>query len=257
MINIQAFIVNWEPVYVNVLVLEDQLLKQGCNPTVINSGQSTREHWVSVGDIRYYRQLYKALQLFNPDNEYFLFCTGDISYEDWSDVFSRARQVLSKHSPGVYAPLCMNSAWNYEQTHIACLEDFPGVSIATQTDGIFAILHKDVAKVMLGFFEYVEQRVQLAEFTTGWGVDNMWSSISMCMGKYVLRDLNHTITHPSGSSYDHSRAWHEMNTLLDHFARYARSIGYEDAGQYLDKIFKRKNGNTETFETGYFYKGLP
>ena len=48
-----------------------------------------------------------------------------------------------------------------------------------------------------------------------------------------------------------------MNTLLDHFARYARSIGYEDAGQYLDKIFKRKNGNTETFENGYFYKGLP
>jgi len=255
--NIQAFIVNWEPVYQNVLVLEDQLLEQGCNPTVINSGQSTRDHWVSVGDIRYYRQLYKALQLFNPENDYFLFCTGDISYDNWTSLFTRARQVLSKHSPGVYAPLCMNSAWNYEQTHVADLEGSSGISVATQTDGIFAILDRDVAGVMLGFFEYVEQRVNLPEFTTGWGVDNMWCSVSMCMGRHVLRDLEHTITHPAGSSYDHSRAWYEMNTLLDHFARYARSVGYEDAGQYVEKIFKRKNGHAETFETGHFYKGLP
>jgi len=252
--KLQAFIVNWEDVYKNVSQLEEQFIQAGYPPTIINSWEFGKKDWVFVGDIRYYRQFYKALSLFDFNNDYFLFCAGDISYNNWSEFFIKFEQVSKEFNVGAYAPYYTNSPWNYPETYLSTVSTIPKVAVSSQTDGIFIIVHKDLAKVMLEFFVYFEKKVNLAEFTSGWGVDYIWSALSMNMGKYVLRDLDATVTHPTGSSYDHGKAAAEMKQILAHFSTFAAGVGYTKISSFYKKIAERMSNLEISKDPDYFYK---
>jgi len=255
--KLQAFIVNWENVYKNVARLESQFTEAGYAPTIINSWEFGKQHWLFVGDIRYYRQFYKALELFDSNNDYMLFCAGDISYNNWCDFFAKFKLVAELTDVGVYAPYFTNSPWNYPQTFLSNVDSIPGLHLASQTDGIFVILHRDIATILLEFFRYFETKVNLLNFTSGWGLDYIWSALSMNMGKYILRDAEATVVHPAGSSYDHGKATSEMGQILEHFSSFAFSKHFTRIGEFYKKIAERMGGLPESTSPSYFYESLP
>ena len=60
-----TYVVNWNEVYNNVLEIEKTFKKNNIPYKIINSGSATHEEWMNVGDIRFYRQLYKAVKDFD------------------------------------------------------------------------------------------------------------------------------------------------------------------------------------------------
>lgn len=241
--NIDAYLVNWDQVYDNVCDLEQRLTACGIKPTVINSGSAVESQWTHVGDIRYFRQLYTALKMFDRQHTHFMFCAGDLKHGDWPSLFDRARLIMSDSQVGVYAPMFTYTPWGAAQTHVCAYPKVDGAVISTQTDGMFVIMARNVADELLKFYEYAEQHINWSDYRTGWGIDIVWSSLCMCLNQYIIRDSLHYVEHPEGSSYDHSRAWEEMNNLIDLFKRHGRTRFNEDcAATYCDAIFKHKDG---------------
>jgi GR25 family glycosyltransferase involved in LPS biosynthesis len=218
-------VVCWDAVHFNVVEIEENFKAAGQELTIINSGDMKRDHWDNVGDIRYYRQFRRAVENFDMSYDYMGFICGDVSSDKWGSVLKRANEVLNNYNVGVYAPHLTNEPWNKDSCYLKNVED--DLFLACQTDGIMVFINKDIVKIIKEYFDFFDTQSDLSQFTSGWGMDMIWSMLSMYHNLLVLRDNKYVVNHPAGSSYDHGKATFEMGEILRIFFEYAKFKSYE------------------------------
>lgn len=255
-----AYIVCWDDVHYNVIDnIEKQFINYGQPHKIINSGNMKRDHWDNVGDIRYYRQFYKALKEFDESNDYMLFICGDVSCDNWADVLDRMDKVLTVNTNvRVYAPHFTNDPWNEGSTMLKRTDD-ENLIISTNTNGIMYALHKDVVKFMLEYMEYLDHKNDLSTMVSGWGIDVVWSAYAIYLNKIVLRDSKILVTHPSGSSYNHGKATQETIAVMQAFSEFAKIKGFDvnKINTLSNKINGRMARDPSCMSTLDFYESEP
>jgi GR25 family glycosyltransferase involved in LPS biosynthesis len=254
-----TYLVAWDEVHFNAVEIDEQFMAAGQPITVINSGNMKRDHWDNVGDIRYYRQFYHALKSFDTSYDYMAFLCGDVSYSEWSKAIERANYILSTYkNTGLYAPHLTHEPWSEGSSKIGGVLGDDKINISIQTDGIYVFIHRDIVKVLLEYFNFLNDNIDLVEMKSGWGLDMIWSSISIVNGLPILRDKQHVLSHPAGSSYDHSRATEEMNIMLSIFYSYLESNGIDSEIYKImhGKIYGRMSQHTDCMDILDFYSEL-
>jgi hypothetical protein len=234
--KIKNYLVCWDYYLDNCLDIESQFKAAGLNLTVLNSG-TPRAGWENLGDIRYYRQFYYALQNFELDNDYLLFICGDVSYDAWGDVINRADFVLSTYKNiYAYATQFTHDAYGFNATNIKVSDVDKNLSIATCTNGTMMFIHKDIVKEMLNFFNYFEEKFGWEGMISGWAIDIIYAAICIYKNKIILRDSKYILTHPTESSYDHQKAREEVDLILKSFSEFC-----SDYDEVISKIYNRYN----------------
>ena len=249
------YVVCWDAVHFNVVEIEENFQKFGQELTIINSGDMKRDHWMNVGDIRYYRQLRMALEDFDMSYDYMAFICGDVSSSNWPDVLRRASEVLNNYNVGVYAPHLTNEPWNKDACYLANVENEHDLFISCETDGILVFINKEIVKLLIGYFNYLEEHTNIVELKSGWGMDVIWCTLSMYLGYPILRDNRYIVNHPAGSSYDHGRASEELRIVIDNFNEYAKVCGFDpDAiGALQSNIYGRMSKDPNLMSLDKFY----
>lgn len=254
--NFFTYVVCWDNVHDNVLSIEKSLVDNNCDYKIINSGSLLRDNWDNVGDIRYYRQFYYALKDFDYSKDYMFFLCGDVSSQQWEHFYFRANSVINSFSPGLYAPHLTNEPWSENSSRLFELEEDRNLLVSIQTDGIAVFIHKDIVKVLLEFFNYLNKKIDLATISSGWGLDLIWCSISIFNQRIILRDKHTILEHPAGSSYNHGKASEEMTLLLNSFYDF-----WQEQSEYIRsihaKIYGRMSHDPSAMNILDFYKVMP
>jgi GR25 family glycosyltransferase involved in LPS biosynthesis len=251
-----AYIVCWDDVHYNVIDnIEKQFIDYGQPHKIINSGDMKRDHWDNVGDIRYFRQFYKALKEFDFSNDFMIFICGDVSYNDWAGYLDRSNQVLSRYKNiHVYAPHFTHDPWSESSTSLGYFPDDQNLVISTNTNGIVYHLHRDVVLQMLEYFDHLYENTKLENMISGWGIDVVWSALAVMNNNLVVRDKKHIVTHPKGSSYDHGQASHETNLVFENFHSFCKVNGIDlDKAIKLEQDIYKRMGRDESVTIESFY----
>lgn len=251
-----AYIVCWDDVNSNVVNnIEKQFIGCGQPHKVINSGEIKQDHWDNVGDIRYFKQFYKALKEFDFSNDFMIFICGDVSYDNWAGHLDRAKQVLSRYKNiHVYAPHFTNDPWFEGATSLRAFDTDKNLLISTNTNGIMYYLHRDIVIQMLEYFDYLYENTKLEGMVSGWGIDLVWSSFAVMNNKVVVRDKEHVIHHPKGSSYDHGQASHETNIVFENFNSFCKKNKMDiDRAEHIKSSIYKRMSKDESITVESFY----
>jgi GR25 family glycosyltransferase involved in LPS biosynthesis len=232
----QVFLVSWDAVEDNVLHITSQLKVPYM---VLDSGtkEHARDNWVKIGDVRFYNQFHEALKREDFTADYMLFILGDAHFYDWDYFINRCNFIFKNINVGAYAPHFDNSPWGVSQTKIMPLDVDGNLLLSTQTDGIVVALHPDVIYELKDFFQVLAEEGYLPTMRGGWGLDYVWSAISVLQNKLILRDTSLVMHHPTGSSYDHHNAGQEMGVLLRRFGEFRTG-----ANEVINDIQQRMAG---------------
>lgn len=246
--KIQGYLVCWDDYRDNCVDIESQFKLNNFNLTVINSGQP-KDGWVNLGDVRYYRQFYYALKDFDLNSDYLLFICGDVSSSNWTSLINRMVNVVSKYEDVyVYAPHFTNDAWNFNATNLKVSSVDKDISIASNTNGIMFLMHKEIVKDMLEFFNYFQEKYGWEGMVSGWAIDLVHSSFTIGKGKLVVRDSKNIITHPAGSSYNHGKATNETALIYKAFNEFSKEYSH-----IVNKIYGRMSHDKNYMEVQSFY----
>lgn len=257
--NFFSYIVCWDEVYNNVLNIENDFTSLNVPHKVINSGSRLHDNWMNVGDIRYYRQLHKAVKDFDRSYEYMFWLAGDVSYNNWSDFIDRANESVSLYNVFAYAPHLTSEPWHEGSSKIINLTLDNKMLLSIQTDGIAVILHKDIVDMLEKYLDFVADKTDITQLTSGWGMDMIWSAYSIYMNKLVLRDNMHILNHPAGSSYGHDRASKELKIILDLFYEFCddNKIDSIKIRNIHEKIYGRMQRREDCLHVDSFYSASP
>ena len=250
------YVVCWDAVHFNVVEIEENFKAAGQELTIINSGDLKKDHWMNVGDIRYYRQLRLALESFDKSYDYMAFICGDVSSDKWNFVLKRATEVLNNYNVGIYAPHLTNEPWSKDSCYLETVAE--DLFLSCQTDGIMVFIKNDIVSLLIDYFNFLETKTSIPELKSGWGMDVIWCTLSMYLNKPILRDNKFIVNHPAGSSYDHGRASEELKIILDAFNEFASDIDFDlNKIQGIESsIYKRMSRDPEFMNKDKFYTNL-
>lgn len=251
-----TYIVNWNDVSSNVINIEQQFNESNIPYKVINSGNPGNNHWMNVGDIRYYRQLYTAVKDFDRSYEYMFWLAGDVSYDLWKRFIRRAEAIVSTYNVWAYAPHLTHEPWSEGSSKIKQLTSDEELLLSIQTDGIAVILHRDVVDMLEKYFDYLSNKTDITQLTSGWGMDMIWCSYAIYNNKLILRDNHNILNHPAGSSYNHDKASKELKIILDIFYDFCNenNIDSNKIREIHSKIYGRMQHNPNCMNQEDFYQ---
>jgi len=254
-----TYVVCWDEVYENVLNIEHSFKSNNIPHKIINSGSRIKDDWTNVGDIRYYRQLYKACQDFDRSYEYMFWLAGDVSYHNWISFLDKANLSISTYNAYAYAPHLTSEPWHEGSSKIINLDFDKQTLVSIQTDGIAVILHRDVVNMLEKYFDFLSSKTDITQLTSGWGMDMIWCAYSIYKNKLVIRDNSNILTHPAGSSYNHDKASKELRIVLDMFYEFCDSNGIDSMKirTLHDKIYGRMQQRPDCFSLESFYDDAP
>jgi GR25 family glycosyltransferase involved in LPS biosynthesis len=252
-----TYLVSWDNFHDNCVSIEKEFKSIGQPIKVINSGSTPVNGWDNVGDIRYYRQFHHALKNFDNSYDYMAFMCGDVSYNNWPEFIKRADQVLNTYNNiGLYAPHLTYEPWNEYATSLMVSQYDKDINIASNTDGILFIMHKDIVANMLDYFNYLDQDPDFKSMVSGWGIDLIWSALAINNSKLILRDKTHIVNHPQGSSYNHDKATQEVIKVMQKFNEFAvsKDMDIEKINSIINKITGRMSHDPECMRYENFYE---
>lgn len=200
-ISHQIFIFNWKNQEDKVNQKIQQFREINYDAIVINSDDSLKNkyNWIHLGEQAYFTEQFNtAVKLFNTD--LFIHIQGDASYHDWYNLISDAKKYYSIYKYGIYAPNVYYTNWHGGVVNKQPLSN--NLWEVSNTDCTCWFIHKDI----LSEFEPVD----LSKNKLGWGID--WYIMNICNAKNrkIIRDYNHTISHPKHTNYDTKQAETEL-----------------------------------------------
>ncbi len=206
--NIQPFIFNWNGQFEKTCAIEDSLNSIFDKVIVINSDdENTRENWINLGDDAYFSdQFRKALELF--DGDILMHVQGDVTYDRWEELVHDARKYFDYYDAGIYAPNIDYTWYTAENADIDGIRaDHSNIKMVACTDETVWFIKKEVIS------EIFNKNIDFSKNKMGWGWDIILSSICFSKGLPVIRDYNHTISHPQGTNYDKQIAQNELEEV--------------------------------------------
>lgn len=206
--NIQPFIFNWNGQFEKTCIIQDSLSSIFDKVIVINSdAENTRENWINLGNDAYFSdQFRKALELF--DGDILMHIQGDVTYDRWEELVYDARKYFDYYNAGIYAPNIDYTWYTAENTDIDGIHaEHSNIKMVACTDETVWFIKKEV------IFEIFNKNIDFSKNKMGWGWDIILSSICFSKGLPVIRDYNHTISHPHGTNYDKQIAQNELEEV--------------------------------------------
>lgn len=209
----KTFIFNWVGQEKNVLLKIKQFNNIGYNPIIINSDGSLIHkypNWIHIGEQSYFTQQFNsAVKLFDAADIMF-HIQADASYSLWDSLIKDASKYYNKHKYGIYAPNINYTGWMAGQVNIRLIED--KLWEVKNTDCTCWFIHKDIIN------KY--ENIDISKNKFGWGIDLYLVHISKLQNRIVLRDYNHTISHPQGTNYDRLLARQELEYMKEKIKSY-------------------------------------
>jgi FkbM family methyltransferase len=249
---IKTYVVVWNSVFDSLVLITNQLK----NYSIINSDAPEDPSWNNLGMVWYYKQLHFALTDFidNTSDDIFCWLAADVQSTTFKSVFNRAEEVLKNEDNFLYAPHLTHEAWSESACSLKPYGD--GLNYSCQTDGAFYFMRRELAEIMKSYMDYLSEKEDLLSMRSGWGVDYVWSSISIYLNKYIIRDTKNIVTHPRGSSYDHGKASSEMGSVKHWFLEYCKSNGIDasEVELIMNKIGGRMAKDPSCMKFINFYK---
>lgn len=208
--KIEPFLFNWNKQNKNVNKIISQLDPVFNNINVINSDENhLQENWINIGNEFYFGgQFNTALKYFSGD--VLLHIQGDVSYDKWKELVDDAKLYMQYYNCGIYAPNIYFTNWKTKNVKIKDYNNIlkhKDLDLVSCTDSTVWFIHRDIINKMK------EYSIKFADGGCGWGVDLILSSISFLNKRLVIRDGNHTITHPKKTNYDSETATYEFKKL--------------------------------------------
>jgi FkbM family methyltransferase len=249
---IKTYVIVWNNVIDNLTSIENQLK----NYSVINSDAPENPSWNNLGMIWYYKQLHFALTDFidNTSDNIFCWLAADVKSTTFKSVFNCAEEVLGDSNNFLYAPHLTHEAWSESACSLKPYGN--GLNYSCQTDGAFFFMRRELAEIIKSYMDYLSEKEDLSQMKSGWGVDYVWSSLSIYMNKYIIRDTKNIVFHPQGSSYDHGKASNEMGTIKHWFLEYCNANGMNasEIESIMHKISGRMAGDSSCMKFINFYR---
>lgn len=203
--KIVTFIFSWTGQFENAKKLEKEISKFS-KVIVVNSDEdNTKENWVNISNNDYFtNQIKKALDLF--DGDILAHIQADCTYDGWESLYSHADKELSKGTTGIYAP---NIDYTPFKSEVVDIKHYEGnMKYVSCTDETMWFIHKDVIRLS-SEYHYLFDNNKL-----GYGWDLLMASVSWINELLVVRDYNHTITHPQSKGYSDTEARDQMRDTL-------------------------------------------
>jgi hypothetical protein len=249
---IKTYVVVWNNVFDNL----ESITNQVSNYSIINSDAPEDPSWNNLGMIWYYKQLHFAFKDFieNTNDDIFCWLATDIKSENFKGVFEKAEEILSVPNNALYGPHTTFEAWSESTTSLKKYKN--GINYATQTDGAFFFMKRDIVETMLSYMDYLDSKEDLKSMKSGWGMDYIWCALAIYKEKYIFRDTEQIVFHPQGSSYDHSVASAEMETVINIFYEYCdlNNLNSEQLKNIILNITKRMSRDPDYMSLSNFYK---
>jgi hypothetical protein len=184
----------------NVLKIEEELLKYKQKYTVINSTNNVynKENWIDSGDHWYNVSFYTALQDFDMQSDYFVFITGDVVVDSWEIALDRMYSVLDNEI-GSYCPISLvgDRQETYSKLYSSIKDVDSSLYCTVIQDGIFIAIRKDVALILLDFFDYIANNDSVYDYKYGWGIDFAISAICLQEKLLLIKDASSLVYNTS------------------------------------------------------------
>lgn len=203
---IHTFIFTWKGYFEKAVELEHKL-KKFSKVTVINSDdQHTCNHWITLTNEDYFSgQMKRAIGLF--DGEIMAHIQADCSYDKWKEVYENAKEQLLRRHNGIYAPNLNYTPLKGSVVDVRKTKD-KTLSYVSFTDETAWFISGEVIKKFKPY-EYLFRNNKY-----GYGWDLIMASVSWANSYPVIRDYNHTVSHPQGKGYSDREAMAEMGEMI-------------------------------------------
>jgi hypothetical protein len=218
----KTYIIAWDKALDNCLEIDRQLSEAKIKYTFFNvsSDKTERPNWELSEDVRYYGHFYNALRDFvTSGKKVFGFNAGDPAHPDYPSIIKKAESVLIE--PGIYAPNMEGDFLSEDGVYLEPSKRYPGLYLATQTNGMCVYMHADIASMMFDFMSWMKFKgVDFSTMVSGWGLDTAYCLMAMYTNAPIYRDGDIYIDHPPGSIYQSNAAGREMLFIEKQFIEY-------------------------------------
>lgn len=219
--KVDTFIFNWRNQYDKTVRKIKQFNAIKINPLVINSDDNHIEvNWLNIGEESYFTaQMLTALDHFKGD--IFFHIQADASYYDWEKLIEDAKLYFKKYKCGIYAPNIDYTWYDSSKTDLDNFQ-FPEkhLKMVANTDCTCWFIHRDIIQ------NAIDRKINFAPYKMGWSFDIIYSALSFLLKRPVIRDYNHTISHPQGTNYNIEQAEKEMQELFNTLSDDVKEVFY-------------------------------
>jgi hypothetical protein len=201
----------------------------------------------------FFNQIEASINSLNEE-EYLTYISGDVSTVSWDKYIDHLDHILQKLKPWVYSPYITFEGYPREVSAIGIFEGEVGIDYGCITDGIVFTLHRNLALELLRFMTFARSS---ADFQVGWGLDWIWSILSIYANKAILRDSHISLLHPKSTSYDSALALEEFRVIQELFFEFAAKEKYDliKIRKIQYSINERIRGNEKYFTLDKLYLG--
>lgn len=209
-INLVVYIFSWKRVSQNSADIFNEIRKITNNVFILNCDENftfENENIIELNDSYYFSNQFEAATkhcMKNFPNYNMMTITGDISpIADWRNILERNVYAIENLNAGISAPNVDYTAHTDKKNQIT--DNFWEVP---NTDCTVWTLTPKIYK-----FIYNTRIYEWNKF--GWGID--WLAVQLCK-KYkigIIRDYNHTISHPKDKGYENLQASEEFDKVID------------------------------------------
>ncbi|MCI0417177.1 hypothetical protein L0222_30775 [bacterium] len=203
--KIHGFICNWKGHELNAIHLAEKL-KPLIDVTVISTDPGIREKhsdWIHLDESAYFSEQWNlAVRLFTGD--IFFQIQADAFFDDFPNLFQKAKATFSEGSIGVYEPNIDLTAYDYDLSKLSGYKE--NIFEVPLTDTICWFISADILVQL--------PPVDLAINKYGWGVCAAIAAISHLNKKLCVRDYDFTVRHEPGRGYSTEAALKERGRYL-------------------------------------------
>lgn len=215
--KIQSFIFNWPGKTQYAVKLEQDLLKLGFHPTVINSDSDYQPfNWINLGNTAYFgAQWALAVDLFNSDM--FFHVQADVEYQDWLGFLTRARYFHRHLKWGVWAPdVKDNTFWAKPISRWQTPD--PSLQLVGNSDCTCWLIDGSLIS------QFKKLPINWKSNFYGWGMDSIICALSYLNKQPVIRDSMHKIIHHTGRGYATDQAYAHMQVMLNQLPCHVKTV---------------------------------
>ena len=110
-------------------------------------------------------------------------------------------------------------------------------------------MRRELAEMLYRFLQWAidTETLDFSQMYSGWGLDTVYCVMTTYNNKKAYRDASVLVSHPKGSSYDHTKANQEYVDTVTAYLDYLelnggnREIAYKMRQLVLDKVTKKQN----------------
>lgn len=229
------YIIAWDGAIDNCINMSKQLDGSDVDHVFFNvsSVEEQNSNWIRRPDIRYNSHFVHAVQDFiDSDYDIFIFNTGDISHPDYVGYTKYIEKIFSENPElAAFAPDNTNDVFVGKQSTIATSKKYSNLYLATNTNGAYLALSREMVSYLHKFFTWATEtkRLNFKAMRTGWGLDMSYCSLAIYLNKVIYRDSGVNMFHPKDQSYSMDAGNQEYREVLFAFKDFCDSIDVDSS----------------------------